>query len=243
MRRVHRNELLFQDRLELYKRSKGVTNSADARKAWKSYRASISSRQVIATLAQMTGNRKRCVYCCDSRSSDVDHFVPISQRFDYTLRWSNLILICPECNRYKGSSFKLDANGEPLLVDPTRIDPWVHLVLDHDTGILAPRFINPVGFDESGEYTLDLLSPLNDEATAEGRRRTAEAFCDMSATTLTEGDNLGIRKQWARIIAYDDYGLAPWFAFWEGSTAADFPNVKREFPLLWRRFIVMAANR
>src|SRR6478609_9198531 len=140
MRRVYRIDLPRQARQNLFSREKSAT-SESARSDWDAYRRSAASRPVIQTLREMTGARQRCVYCCDSRSADVDHFIPIAVDFTKAFRWSNLIWVCPECNRKKGARFPRGKDGNPLLINPVDVNPWDHLVLDTANGYLAPRFM------------------------------------------------------------------------------------------------------
>ncbi|MET8540284.1 HNH endonuclease [Kitasatospora sp. NPDC004799] len=190
----------------------------------------------------MSGARKRCAYCVDSRSADVDHFHPIKLDYRLAFRWSNLILICPECNRSKGARFPLDSNGQPLLVDPTRTDPWCHLVLDIDTGIIAPRF-NGNSFDQIGEATLETIGPINDEATSERRRRAVENYIELFESAATHGDTSELRRSMVKVIKYDDFGLASWFSKWDGSKLPPLREVRSLKPDLWRRFCSLACRQ
>src|SRR5262249_18195858 len=58
---------------------------------------------------------------------------------------------CSICNsNYKGEQFPLDPNGSPLLVDPTRDDPRVHLSFTPHDGRL-------VGRTSKGNKTIEVL--------------------------------------------------------------------------------------
>ncbi|AQT72500.1 hypothetical protein B1K54_13180 [Streptomyces sp. fd1-xmd] len=202
----------------------------------------MGAKSLVSTLEKMLGSRKRCVYCCDSRSSDIDHFKPVKLDLRVTFKWKNFILICPECNRCKGSKFEYGLDGKPLLVDPTAVDPWDHLVLDVDSGVMAPRYFNG-NFDARGEYTLDVVSPVNDEATVEGRRRAAERYLDVAESAVLEGDTDAVRRTLVKVVKYDEFGLASWFAFREGSRIESFVSIKRDHPALWRKFCSLACRQ
>lgn len=190
----------------------------------------------------MAGARKRCVYCCDSRSSDIDHFKPVKLDHLSAFHWRNFILICPECNRCKGSKFAHGSDGKPLLIDPTSVDPWDHLILDIDSGVMAPRF-HGGDYDPRGEYTLDVISPVNDEATTEGRRRAAERYLEFASLAMMEGDKPETRRTLAKVVNYDEFGLASWFAFREGRDSSEFPSMRNSHPGLWRRFCALACRQ
>ncbi|MFI9379078.1 HNH endonuclease [Streptomyces parvulus] len=190
----------------------------------------------------MTGSRKRCVYCCDSRSSDIDHFKPIKVDIRSTFQWKNFILICPECNRCKSSKFAYGADGTPLLVNPTSVDPWEHLVLDVDSGVMAPRFKDGE-YDRNGEYTLEVIHPVNDEATVEGRRRSAERYIDAAHHAMEDGDTQKVRRAFVKAVAYDEFGLATWFAFREGGCTDPIRQARDAYPALWRRFCTLACRQ
>jgi uncharacterized protein (TIGR02646 family) len=68
----------------------------------------------------------KCAYC-ESKITiitygNIEHFRPKSIYEDLTFNWTNLLLACDICNdtAHKSNHFPLDANNEPLLIDPTR---------------------------------------------------------------------------------------------------------------------------
>ncbi|MFB8205529.1 hypothetical protein [Kitasatospora purpeofusca] len=78
-----------------------------------------------------------CMYCGSTTGSDIEHFEPRESSPLQTFRWTNHLLACGPCNsKYKGTWWECDAEtGEPLLIDPTRDDPFAHLFLDLRNGI------------------------------------------------------------------------------------------------------------
>lgn len=79
-------------------------------------------------------------------------------------RWENLLLACPDCNSgFKGTFFPVArprsrarshhdvvqlAQERPLLIDPTREDPRIHIRFDGDT---------PKGFGRKGQTTIERI--------------------------------------------------------------------------------------
>jgi len=71
-----------------------------------------------------------CMYCYESRGTDVDHFVPIARDPLLTFEWRNHVLACGYCNQQaKKELFPLDPAGHPLLLDPTTDDSAEHMTL------------------------------------------------------------------------------------------------------------------
>ena len=60
-----------------------------------------------------------CMYCYESRGTDVDHFVLIARDPMLTFEWNNHILACGYCNQQaKREIFPTDRSGHPLRLDP-----------------------------------------------------------------------------------------------------------------------------
>ncbi|MER6946561.1 HNH endonuclease [Nonomuraea sp. NPDC000554] len=91
------------------------------------------------------------MYCGDSRGTDIDHFEPINSSPLRTFDWMNHLLACSSCNsNSKRDQFPCDANGTPLLIDPTIDDPYDHLRLILSTGFYR-------GNTPKGKTTIDVL--------------------------------------------------------------------------------------
>jgi hypothetical protein len=130
-------------------------------------------------------------------------------------------------------------DGVPLLLDPSISTPWLHLYLDLTTGILAPRYRDE-GADPFGKETLELLTPINDEAVVQGRLRSI----DRLLTACRGVASLSDLAAFAKAVAEDDYGLAPWLTMPEG---LDVPDIRALASgtggSLWRHFVSIAFRR
>jgi hypothetical protein len=189
----------------------------------------------------MAGRRNRCFYCSDSRAADVDHYVPISRDYTATWRWPNLLWVCPECNRKKNRQFPM-ANDQPLLIDPTAVDPWSRVTLDLGTAMLAPRFHGELP-DRTGETTLAVLDILNQESVAEGRKSSVRRIRTAVQGALEVGDSPSrVRGLWDA-VREDDFGVATWFALWEGGDTDPFSALRGARPRVWRHFVRYATGR
>jgi hypothetical protein len=184
--------------------------------------------------------RGRCFYCRDSRAADVEHYVPIALDPVLTFAWENLLWICPECNRRKVSRFPRIA-GEPALIDPATTDPWNHLILVPDSGLLAPRYVG-TSFDEKGEATLTVIAPINFESVTEGRRRAVRRLRNAVNDLIATGDVPEARRRLREAIEDDDHGVAAWFARCEGREDVPFVNLRVLYPAAWRKFIIWTTT-
>jgi HNH endonuclease. len=112
-------------------------NDTAARRRW--HKAAAERARIREALCGMCAAIERCMYCGDSRGTDIDHFEPISRAPARTFDWSNHLLACSSCNsNAKRDQFPCDENGECLLVDPTTDDPYDHLRLTLSTGTYNP---------------------------------------------------------------------------------------------------------
>jgi hypothetical protein len=171
-------------------------------------------------------------------AADIDHFVPISIEVAKTFDWTNFVWVCPVCNRSKGSRFPIDDIGSALLINPTVEDPWKHLFLDSDTGVLAPRYLEE-GYDIKGEATLQVLAPVNHEPAIEGRARALRHLRDAIKRIPPSSDSFGDDlSNLRREVREDDYGVAAWFALWEGSQEADISEFRERNHVAWRKFVI-----
>jgi len=186
---------------------------------------------VVKTLRAMAGARERCMYCIDSHGSDVEHFWPKGQYPERTFIWSNMLLCCTECGRFKGSRFPL-ADGQPLLVDPSAEDPWAHLDFDPDTGNLTARY-DPAGQPSAkGETTVDLLQLDRREAMAIGNLRTYRRLSAYVREVLGRGE-VDTGQLVYELQQLDDHGLMGWCFGGAGARLAPFDELRRCFPDAW----------
>jgi uncharacterized protein (TIGR02646 family) len=146
----------------------------DTTLTWREHRPAMNDNGVLESLLAMVGKRRRCMWCGDSKATDIEHHWPKKKYPERMFRWDNLLLLCWPCNKHKGQKFPLDGDGLPLLVDPTIDDPWDHLVFVHETGMVVARPDPDTGQeDPRGAVTTDPEnSRLNDEEVTESRSRS-----------------------------------------------------------------------
>ncbi|WHT16589.1 HNH endonuclease [Crossiella sp. CA-258035] len=138
-----------------------------ARQLWRGAAIKTQLRQVLLGMAP---GLECCMYCGDSRGSDIDHHEPVKRTPLRTFDWTNHLLACSGCNsHHKGGQFPVDANGKPLLIDPTVDDPFEHLTLSLATGMYVPR-------TDKGRYTLDVCG-LNHSPLPESRVQARRVVC------------------------------------------------------------------
>ena len=100
----------------------------------------------------------KCAYCESLITvvtyGNIEHFHPKGNPsyIDKTFEWENFLLSCDICNnaQHKGTHFPVDANGHPLLINPTDgvTDPARHLRFDWDS---KAGLASIYGHDERGE--------------------------------------------------------------------------------------------
>jgi uncharacterized protein (TIGR02646 family) len=189
------------------------------------------------------------MFCLDSRGVDIDHFWPKSQYPERTFAWDNLMLVCAGCNRRKSDRFGLDTDGVPMLIDPTRDDPWDYLYYDSRTGILTARFA-PTGEPAArGFYTVESSNlPLNIQAVTDGRLRAQRNLerCIhrflQSANASNARDEL-VTELRSCLDDNDDYGLRTWFVLREGRDEGEFAELRSRFPEVWTELESFTAER
>jgi uncharacterized protein (TIGR02646 family) len=198
--------------------------------------------EVAQTLALMSGKRQRCMFCGDSRSTDIDHFWLKMRYRRRVFRWDNLLWICAGCNRQKGDRFPRDKQRRPLLIDPTAEDPGDFLYFDGHTGNITARYESSTGRPHpKGARTVDpAILPLNIEAVTEGRLRTrrnlvraVHHFLTRMATSTEPG--LLEAEILEAVRDNDDYGLAQWYFRHDGGTEEPFHTLRTSYHDLWHR--------
>ena len=204
----------------------------DVDRAWKSSRQTKIMGRVLATLQAMMGTRQRCMYCLDSHGCDIEHFRPKSAYPKWMFKWNNLLLCCTECGRIKGSQFPLNGR-HPMLVDPTREEPWEYMDFDPSTGNITARFdLQANGFSPKGESTVSTLQLDRREALAAGYVQTYRKLCAVLSgffNAPTTANNLI-----AALLREDEYGLLGWCFKGTGQSEAPFSQLKAQHPTIWR---------
>lgn len=218
-----------------------VNGGADATATWTKARTTKSIGDVYSVLATMAGRRARCMFCGDSRGTDIEHFYPKRRYPVKTFVWPNLLLACAGCNRQKGDRLELDDLGDPLLIDPTAEDPWDFLFFDSATGWITARY-QPDGTTSSkGEYTCrEEVLPLNVEAVTDGRcrtRRNLKRAVQHFVERAGQGAQLEVHADElaAAVHDNDDYGLAAWFFLRDGREEPPFSDLRKRYPSTWVR--------
>jgi uncharacterized protein (TIGR02646 family) len=242
MRRFHRTSLPAGAAKYLERKQKEVDGGKDPRRTWEYARSTQAMRQVEKTLKQMAGRRERCMFCGDSRGTDIDHFWPLGRYRNRTFVWLNLLWSCTACNRYKLDKFALDEHGRPLLIDPTAEDPWDFLFYDRQTDNITARY-DPArrDFNPRGTFTVEALAALTYEAVTDGRRRARrhlESAIKLFLNKAIQGVDGAARMELLESIRdSDEYGLVQWYFMREGREESPFLDLRREHPSLWEEIV------
>jgi len=118
------------------------------RASWKS--ASTVRRRLKEQLERAAFRPAFCMYCQESRGTDIDHYRPVVLAPHLAFVWTNHLLACGYCNQQaKRDDFPMAASGEPLLLDPTVDDSGVHLAMSHAGHLIA--------LTDRGEATVQVL--------------------------------------------------------------------------------------
>lgn len=173
MRRLRRTALSPEESQWLCKQTAKIVAKPElARKAesdrlWTSAKQNQARNQlqrIQKKLQDMCSGLDRCMYCEDSQATAIEHFWPRNLSPQGTFVWENLLFACAHCNsNEKRSQFPQDANGQPLLIDPTAEDPLHHLVLVPLTGKFEPRIDADGQQSPKGRQSIDtygLFRPL-----------------------------------------------------------------------------------
>ncbi len=222
-----------------------IDSGSDVAVAWKTQRQRAKMRRIVRVLASITGPRERCMFCEDSRGTDVEHFRPKSLYPQHAFRWPNFLWICTGCNRSKGNRFPCDPSGLPLLIDPTTERPWDFLFFDSDTGMITARWEAKTGVESpKGKAMIEVLSTLQHQAVTEGRRRTSARLRRCIVTFLSQRraeDEEVSKESLQNLLEYiddtTDYGIAAWFFLKDGQDEEPFRTLQSRFPSIWNRIV------
>lgn len=240
MRRVIRPLLPGSVQAYLNKRQSAANQrrargTLDIERDWKSARQTKAIGTVLKTLQQMMGARERCMYCVDSHGGDIEHFRPKARYRGRAFQWSNMLLCCTECGRFKGSQFPI-ANRRPMLIDPSAEDPWQHLDFDPDTGNLTARFdLRANDWSAKGATTVAVLRLDRREAMAAGyvsTYRRLTGVLQASLASLAAGATTA-PVLLAALQAADDHGLLPWIFSGAGHALVPFSELRQHYPQVW----------
>jgi hypothetical protein len=164
-----------------------------AREAWRGART--VRRDIGELLVLMAAGHARCMYCCDSRGTSVDHFEPIMLAPLRAFDWSNHLLACSYCNsNQKRELFPRDEiTRECLLVDPTVDPPDRHLRLRLGDGVYR-------GLTEKGRRTIEVFG-LNSRRDLVLGRLDAVAQCQGMLRDSVRQAGTGNRDGARRMLA------------------------------------------
>jgi uncharacterized protein (TIGR02646 family) len=242
MRKITRRELDAGVRAYLAKKAALIAAGADVERTWKTACRTKTLGRARDVLRAMAGGRERCMFCEDSRGTDIDHYWPKLRYPEKAFLWVNFVLSCAGCNRQKGEQFPLDANGNPLLINPTEDEPWTMLFFDPVTGNITARWDPQTDQpDPRGAATVDpRILPLNIQGVTEGRKRTArrlarsvQAFLRLSndPTTAREAED----ELLAAVLDNEEYGLPEWFFLYDGAATEPFVSLQQRYPEVWEK--------
>lgn len=238
MRQVRRAELPAKARAYLARcqdraDTKHAGRTLDIEAEWKGARQTQSMGAVLRTLQAMMGERERCMYCMDSHGSDIEHFRPKAVYPQHMFRWPNLLLCCTECGRFKGNQFPR-AGRTPLLIDPTREDPWQHLDFDPDTGNLTARYDTAAGdWSAKGLKTVEVLRLDRREALSAGYLKTYRRLCRIVADYL-QAPGTATAALIEELRHADDHGLLGWCFGPSAQALAPFRDLHSRHPAVWQ---------
>ena len=250
MRKITRSALPKQISRYLDRKQSEVNSGKDARRTWKYSRKTKAMKEVANKLSRMSGRRQRCMFCEDSRGTDIDHYWPLSTYKEHSFVWTNLFWICAGCNKAKGPRFDMDQAGQPLLIDPTADDPWDHLFYDSRTGNITPRY-NPISKQPSpkGVYTTDAnVLHLNVEAITEGRQRVQRNLQRavrqfLQQIGFSHNPDALANELVEAIRDNNDFGLGVWFFVQRGSEERPFSELKAADSNTWLRVVEDVESR
>lgn len=237
MRRITRPPLPLATAKALAKRqaeadAKRAAGNLDIEHTWKSARQTKPLKTVHATLRDMAGRRERCMYCCDSHGTDIEHFWPKANHPDRMFHWPNFLLCCTECGRFKGNRFPL-LNGQPALVDPSADDPWNFLDFDPATGVIVARFDLATNAESAkGAETVRLLQLDRREALNDGYLKTWRRLAATVDAALQQPQPDAEALATALDQA-DDHGLLGWCFVGTGRNVKPFTTLRTQHPDIW----------
>jgi 5-methylcytosine-specific restriction endonuclease McrA len=120
----------------------------------------------------------KCAYCeTKMRAGEpgqIDHLIPVSIRKDLAFEWSNLVLCCNNCNRFKSSL------NSPLLINPINDEPTDHI--EFEGHLLRALFLS-----KKGEFTRIKLK-LNRMDLLEKRKERLEGIIQTCRLIVNESD-------------------------------------------------------
>jgi len=219
-----------------------ASKTLDVQKEWKRVRQNKPLNVAFGTLLEMAGNRERCMYCGDSQGTDIEHFWPKNTYPKKMFRWSNLLLGCTACGRdHKGTRFPLDAGKKPLLIDPTKDDPWLFLDFDPMTGNFSARYDANRNPAPKGEKTVDVLGLDRRESLAAGHQKSYKHISDLIAEAAASS-TADATTLIASLKVMDEYGLLGWCFRGAGINEIPMSSLRSAYPGVWAECVKAFKN-
>ena len=153
---------------------------------------------VRETLSEMCRGPRRCMYCEDSVADEVEHFRPKDLYPEVVFVWMNYLYACGPCNTKKNSRFfvidpdtknVVDAtrpreapvepppDGNPVLIDPRREDPFAFLMIDlRDTFEFTPTADTGTVNHERAVRTIEVLELNARDYLVKARERAFRSY-------------------------------------------------------------------
>lgn len=237
MRRVRRLPLDQDIQADLDARQAAANQSQDAgtlnvENEWRNARQTNALKAVLGTLHRMMGDRQRCMYCLDSHGTDIEHFWPKKPFPLHMFVWPNLLLCCTECGRFKGDKFPL-SDEQPLLIDPTAEDPWLHLDFDPMTGNIVAKFsLDLNDYSTKGVKTVEVLRLDQREALAAGCQRTFRRLARLVEEALNQ-PAVSAADLATSLCEADEHGLLGWCFRGSGQRLFPFSDLRAKHPAEW----------
>jgi len=248
MRRLHRPSLAAHLVAYLSNAQTSIDEGADVEITWKRERRKAALREIFRILGTITGRHERCMFCEDSRGTDIEHFWPRSPYRQFAFLWENFLLSCSGCNRCKSNRFPLGENGKPILIDPTVDDPWDYFFYDTETDELTARWEAGGNVEnERARQTLEVLSTLRHQAVLEGRGRVRRNLKRSVLSFLQRslhGDNQAeLHGEFLESIQDNDgFGLLHWFFLREGQEEFPFSKLREDHPDVWNEITLLLSG-
>lgn len=245
MRRIKRLKLDNRTQSYLSKKQKEANQklaagNLDTTSLWKNARQTKTLSKALSVLQRMMGERQRCMYCMDSHGSDIEHFRPKAVYPKRMFKWRNLLLCCSECGRLKGNRFPLQGN-KPLLIDPTKEQPWRYIDFDPVTGNIVARFDPSLGdYSAKGDATVNTLQLDRREALAAGYKKTFNRLVRTVSTFLNTPDDSA--DLIAKLREEDDHGLLGWIFVGTGKQVEPFAQLRQSQPAIWTACLAALTN-
>ncbi len=206
---------------------------AQIQKKWNVARQTRWGRELLQALQKMAGEGWRCMYCLDSAGTDIEHFWPKSRFPRRMFNWRNLLLCCTGCGRLKNTQFPM-LGKRPLLLDPSKEEPWLTLDFNPQTGNLAARFDpNILAWSPKGVETVRVLH-LDRREDLAGRYKKNWQKLQAKVIEQNQTNALSSAEFVRQLRELDEYDLLAWVVFGVGAQEACFVQLRSNQAATWQ---------